>query len=107
MDEDFSKIENIAEILELCKDELENNGTEVKAVLDFEDLESLKILYNLCKKEIDENIKLKEKIEQIKKEIINFDNSCKKTLKTYDTLTNDNFKFAYMIIKKIEDLIER
>lgn len=78
-----NEIKDIIEILELSKEEIENNDENVTATLDLEDLKALKKLYDLYKeadKERDgiyddyqdlgkENLKLQEELEQEKNKI--------------------------------------
>ena len=42
----MEEFKNLKEIIELCKDELENNDENVNATLDFEDLKELQNLIN-------------------------------------------------------------
>ena len=68
LDEEKIKIiKNVAEILKLAEDELNDDNledTEITTILDLEDLKSLKALYDLCVEEINENIKLKERLRK-------------------------------------------
>lgn len=41
------EIKDIIEILDLCKEDIENNNENISATLDFKDLKSLKSLYDL------------------------------------------------------------
>ena len=48
MEED---IRNLTEIIDLCKDEIENNDENISAILDLEDLKSLKNILERNKNE--------------------------------------------------------
>lgn len=52
------EIKDIIEILELAKEEIENNDENVTATLDLQDLKSLKKLYDLYNKEKEKNKEL-------------------------------------------------
>ena len=49
------EIKDIIEILELSKEEIENNNENITATLDLQDLKSLKNLYDLYNKEKEKN----------------------------------------------------
>lgn len=48
-------IKDIIEILELAKEEIENNDENITVTLDLQDLKSLKNLYDLYNKELEKN----------------------------------------------------
>jgi hypothetical protein len=83
----MEEFKNLKEIIELCKDELENNDENVNATLDFEDLKELQNLINKNKeleKERDgiytdyqdlgkEKLELEKMVELMAKEMSNED----------------------------------
>ena len=54
------QIKDIIEILELSKEEIENNNENITATLDLQDLKSLKNLYDIYQAEKEKNKALKE-----------------------------------------------
>lgn len=71
-------IKDIIEILELAKEEIENNDENITATLDLQDLKSLKNLLDLYQKEKQKNKELEDKIkariEELNTKRINFEN---------------------------------
>ena len=65
------QIKDIVEILELSKNEIENNE-DITATLDLQDLKSLKNLYDLYSKEKEKNENLKKEIFELNKEMSDF-----------------------------------
>ena len=65
------EIKDIIEILELAKEDIENNNENITATLDLQDLKSLKKLLDLYQKEKEKNDKIKTLLEQ-GKTTINF-----------------------------------
>lgn len=64
MSEDMSEdIKDIIEILELAKEDIENNNENITATLDLQDLKSLKNLLDLYQKEKEKNL-LKEEYNE-------------------------------------------
>lgn len=53
-------LENLKEIIELCKEEIKHNDENANAVIDLEDLKSLNNLINHYEDVIQENSKMKE-----------------------------------------------
>lgn len=62
------QIKDVIEILELAKEEIENNNENITATLDLQDLKSLKNLYDLYNKEkaLNEELQIRYKIENDK-----------------------------------------
>lgn len=69
----MEEIKDIVEILELAKEEIENNDENITATLDLQDLKSLKNLYELYKKEIEKNKKIfiqyEKRVNELEREI--------------------------------------
>ena len=69
----MEEIKDIIEILELAKEEIENNDENITATLDLQDLKSLKNLYELYKKEIEKNKKIfiqyEKRVNELEREI--------------------------------------
>lgn len=80
------EIKDIKEILELAKDEIENNDENITATLDLQDLKSLKNLYVLYKKEKEKNTLLLANNNYISKDKI------REKIKELDELLKDTQK---------------
>lgn len=73
MDKD---INNLEEIINLCKEEINNNDKNITATLDLEDLKSLKNFLDRYKQLEEENSKKSIQIRQLKSDIQDLENEC-------------------------------
>ena len=65
-------IKNLTEIVELCKEELDNNDENVTAILDLTDLLSLRNLLKAYKELEETNKKQQAEIEDLRKQKIEY-----------------------------------
>lgn len=87
---------NLLEIVNLCKEDIENNNTNITAVLDYEDLKSLKlVLENSIPKE-----KVKKKIEEYTNYLIKGEDC------TYCNNTCRNYARCMLLQKIKKELLE-
>lgn len=69
-------IKNLEEIINLCKEEINNNDKNITATLDLEDLKSLMNLLTGYKQLEEENNKKSIQIRQLKSDIQDLENEC-------------------------------
>lgn len=94
------KIKDIIEILELSKEEIENNNENITATLDLQDLKSLKNLLDLYNKEKEKN---KGLLEGLKYRV----NYCKLLEKElYNNGVNYNIELTKVEQDYLQDLLE-
>lgn len=95
----LNKIKGIEEILELAKEEIENNDENVTATLDLEDLKALKSLYDLYQQEKEKNKELETHLKQyLDGELITA-----KQGKFFEKMVKENYVRKNKIKEKIED----
>ena len=98
------EIKDIIEILELAKEEIENNNENITATLDLQDLKSLKNLYDLYNKEKEKNEKLKEENKELRKPKYIIDCKTNKVTKlTNDFVSKDKIREIIGELEKQED----
>lgn len=108
MSEDMSEdIKDIIEIIELAKEDIENNNENITATLDLQDLKSLKNLLDLYQKEKEKNL-LKEEYNEgyfqgRRDERNETDKKIKELIKEIDDNNTDE---GWWYINKIEELLE-
>ena len=100
-------IKDIIEILELAKEDIENNNENITATLDLQDLKSLKNLLDLYQKEKEKNL-LKEEYNKgyfqgRRDERDETDKKIKELIKEIDDNNTDG---DWWYINKIEELLE-
>lgn len=86
------------ELIKEFKEEVNKDLKDIENVNDtflMVTMHNIEIIVNLIEKQ-------EKVLNNIKQEVFNFNES----LKLYDTLTNDNFRIAYVIIKKIENYLK-
>lgn len=95
----LNKIKGIEEILELAKEEIENNDENVTATLDLEDLKALKSLYDLYQQEKEKN----KELETYLKQYLDGELITAKQGKFFEKMVKENYVRKNKIKEKIED----